>query len=116
MDTGLEDKVALVTGGSRGIGRAIVLELAKEGACVALTYLKSEAAAKEVQAKVVSTGRRAMAIRADATDMQKASEVVDAVVKTFGKIDILVNNVGLRGERKSFWQCTKNDWDEQIVP
>jgi NAD(P)-dependent dehydrogenase (short-subunit alcohol dehydrogenase family) len=91
----LTGKVALVTGGSRGIGAAIAQRLASDGADVAITYEKSEDRAKEVVANIEATGRRAVAVRADSAD---AADVVAAVERTaseLGGLDILVNNAGI---------------------
>jgi len=91
----LSGKSALVTGGSRGIGRAIVLRLATQGADVAFTYKGNAAAAVETVAAVEALGRRALAIQADASDVASAESVVKATLEAFGKVDILVNNAGI---------------------
>jgi 3-oxoacyl-[acyl-carrier protein] reductase len=91
----LTGKVALVTGGSRGIGKAIALRLAGQGADVAFTYRGNETAAAATAAEIEALGRRAIAIQADATDPAAADVVVKQVVDTFGKVDILVNNAGI---------------------
>jgi 3-oxoacyl-[acyl-carrier protein] reductase len=91
----LSGRTALVTGGSRGIGRAIVLRLAGQGADVALTYKGNEAAAAETVAAVEALGRRALAVQGDASQPDTAETVVKAVLEAFGKIDILVNNAGV---------------------
>jgi 3-oxoacyl-[acyl-carrier protein] reductase len=91
----LTHKTALVTGGSRGIGRAIAIRLATQGADVAFTYRGNEAAAKETVATIEALGRKALAIQANATDPEAADAVVKGVVEAFGKVDILVNNAGI---------------------
>jgi 3-oxoacyl-[acyl-carrier protein] reductase len=91
----LTGKSALVTGGSRGIGRAIVLRLATQGADVAFSYRGNEAAANEVVAAIEGLGRRAVAVQADAADPESAETVVKAALEAFGKVDILVNNAGI---------------------
>jgi 3-oxoacyl-[acyl-carrier protein] reductase len=91
----LSGKAALVTGGSRGIGRAIVLRLATQGADVAFSYKGNAAAAAEVTAAVEAMGRRARAVQADAREQEGAEALVKAVLDAFGKIDILVNNAGI---------------------
>ena len=91
----LKDKIALVTGASRGIGKAIALALAREGADVALNCSKSVEAAGEVAAEIKALGRRAMVVRADVSDKAAVAEMVKKVVADFGKIDILVNNAGM---------------------
>ncbi len=91
----LTGKAALVTGGSRGIGRAIVTRLATQGADVAFTYRGNEAAAKETVATVEGLGRRAIAVQGDARESEAADATVKATLEAFGKIDILVNNAGI---------------------
>jgi 3-oxoacyl-[acyl-carrier protein] reductase len=91
----LTGKAALVTGGSRGIGRAIVLRLATQGADVAFSYKGNATAAATTVADVEALGRRALALQADATDPEAADVVVKAVLEAFGRIDILVNNAGI---------------------
>jgi 3-oxoacyl-[acyl-carrier protein] reductase len=91
----LSGRSALVTGGSRGIGRAIALRLATQGADVAFSYRGNEAAAKDTAAAIEALGRRALAIQADASDPASAERVVAATLEAFGKVDILVNNAGI---------------------
>lgn len=91
----LAGKVALVTGGSRGIGKAVVLALAKEGAKVAFTYNSNAEAANNVVKSLELDQREAVAFQADAADGKRAAEVVDAVVEKWGQLDILVNNAGI---------------------
>ncbi|MDT0405555.1 MULTISPECIES: SDR family oxidoreductase [Streptomyces] len=91
----LSGKVALVTGGSRGIGAATALRLAREGADVAVTYVNGKDAAEEVVRAVEATGRRAVALRADSGDAEEAAGAVDAAVRTLGGLDVLVNNAGV---------------------
>jgi 3-oxoacyl-[acyl-carrier protein] reductase len=91
----LSGKTALVTGGSRGIGRAIVVRLATQGADVAFSYKGNAAAAAEVSAAVEAMGRRALSVQADARSQEGAEGLVKAVLDAFGKIDILVNNAGI---------------------
>ena len=88
-------KAALVTGGSRGIGRAVCLELARGGANVALCFAGNEAAARETVRAVESLGRKALAVRCDVSDAGQVSGLLDAVLHGFQRIDILVNNAGV---------------------
>ncbi|MFD5009115.1 3-oxoacyl-ACP reductase family protein [Streptomyces chartreusis] len=91
----LHGKVALVTGGSRGIGAATALRLAREGADVALTYVHGKEAAEEVVRAVEALGRRAVALRADAGDADEAQGAVDRAAEALGGLDVLVNNAGI---------------------
>ena len=95
----LNGKVALVTGGSRGIGAAIAYRLASEGADVAITYVNSDEQAQQVVTKIEATGRRGMAVQADAADPQAIVGAVDRAAAEFGRLDILVNNAGHRCRR-----------------
>lgn len=93
--SGLEGKVALVTGGSRGIGAAIGRRLAAEGADVSLTYLHAADAAQKVVDDVTALGRRGFAMRADSASADEVVTAVDETVTRFGRLDILVNNAGI---------------------
>ena len=91
----LTGRTALVTGGARGIGRAIVLRLATQGADVAFSYRGNQAAAAATAKEVEALGRRVLAVQADAKEMEGAETLVKAVLEAFGKVDILVNNAGI---------------------
>lgn len=91
----LEGKTALVTGASRGIGRAIAIELAQAGADVAVNYAGSEQAAEEVVQQIESMGRRAFKVKADVASSAQVEEMVKQVLERFEKLDILVNNAGI---------------------
>ncbi|MFD7642730.1 SDR family NAD(P)-dependent oxidoreductase [Kitasatospora sp. NPDC059795] len=91
----LEGNVALVTGGSRGIGAAVALRLAEEGADVALTYREGEAPAQKIVEQIEGMGRRALAVRADSADSAALNAAVERTVETFGRLDVLVNNAGV---------------------
>ncbi|MGV8920516.1 MAG: 3-oxoacyl-ACP reductase family protein [Pseudomonas sp.] len=91
----LTNKVALIQGGSRGIGAAIVKRLAEEGAAVAFTYVNSQAKAQELQNSIIAKGGKALAIKADSADAQAIRGAVATTVQTFGRLDILVNNAGV---------------------
>jgi 3-oxoacyl-[acyl-carrier protein] reductase len=106
----LKDQVALVTGGSRGIGRAIVEALSREGAKVCFVYRGSEAAAKQLETDIAATGGVAKAMQADVANPADADRVVEAVLAEFGRLDILVNNAGVIRD-KLFMQMELDDWD-----
>ena len=91
----LKDKIAFVTGASRGIGRAIAMEMARNGADVAICYSSNEQAAGAVCAEIRALGRDAQAYRCDVSDYQQCSDAVKAAIAHFGKLDILVNNAGI---------------------
>lgn len=91
---GMKGKVALVTGGGRGIGAATALRLAREGADVAVTYVRGKEAAAEVVRAVEALGVRGLALCADSSDAVQAGAVVDRVAEEFGRLDVLVNNAG----------------------
>ena len=91
----LSGKSAVVTGGSRGIGRAIVTRLAEQGADVCFSFRRDQAAADEVAAAITALGRHALPVQADVTDPAAAEALIKAATGEFGKIDILVNNAGI---------------------
>src|SRR5947209_10942734 len=94
MSKQLEGKIALITGGSRGIGAAIAKRLAADGANVAITYTKGADAAASVVKEIERGGGKAIALQADATDADAVEAAVERTVATFGRLDILVNNAG----------------------
>ena len=108
--TSLADKCALVTGGSRGIGRAICLELANRGVNVCFNYLRNHAAARDVESELQSRGVEAMRHRANLSDSSQIEPLVEAVVQRFGKIDILVNNAA-SGVMLSSKELTEKHWE-----
>ncbi|MFF4534512.1 SDR family NAD(P)-dependent oxidoreductase [Streptomyces sp. NPDC001407] len=95
MPAMLDGKVAFVTGGSRGIGEAVALRLAEDGADVALTYRDSDGRAADVVDRITSLGRRAWAVRADSADPAAVRDAVDQAAAEFGRLDIVVNNAGI---------------------
>jgi 3-oxoacyl-[acyl-carrier protein] reductase len=110
----LTGKVALVTGGSRGIGRAIALALADAGADVAITYRSADAEAATAVAAIEATGRKAKSFKSDAADFAGASAVVDAVAAAFSRLDILVNNAGITKDGL-LMRMSEADWDSVIA-
>ena len=109
----LEGKIALITGGSRGIGAAIAKRLAADGANVAITYTKGADAAASVVKEIERGGRKAIAIQADATDADAVEAAVERTVATFGRLDILVNNAGT-AIPKTFEETTLEELDRLI--
>ena len=106
----LEGKVALVTGGSRGIGRAIAIKFAEQGAIVAFTYRKGVDEAAEVVAQIEAAGGRAKSYMADAADYEQAEQVVKNVVSEFGRLDVLVNNAGVTKD-SLLMRMPEQSWD-----
>ena len=113
MAKNLEGKVALVTGGSRGIGAAIAKRLAADGANVAITYMKGADSAASVVKEIERAGRKAMAIQADAADAKAVEAAVDKTVANFGRLDVLVNNAGT-AIPKTFEETTLEEMDRVI--
>src|SRR3989440_7476851 len=105
----LKGRTALVTGGSRGIGRAIALALAEEGADVAVNYVASEKAARDVADSIKTMGRRALIAQADVGDYPDTFRMAQEVLREFGHLDILVNNAGINSD-KSFVKMDHASW------
>ena len=110
----LTGKIALVTGASRGIGRATALALAKAGADVAANYLTHQSEAQEVCGHIRTVGRRAIAVRADVSLAKDMSQMVEQVRRDLGEISILVNNAGI-ARRQPFADIAEQDWDEVLA-
>ncbi len=109
----LEGKVAIVTGAALGIGSAIALDLAKNGANVAVVDLKYEEA-RAMCDRIVAAGRRGLALSANVASAADVQQSVDAVVKEFGRVDILVNNAGINRDAV-IWKMTEAQWDDVLA-
>ena len=110
----LKDRTALVTGASRGIGRAIALGLAEEGADVAVNYVSSDAAARDVVDQIQKMGRRAILAQADVADYPDTFRMAQQVQKEFGHLDILVNNAGINSD-KTFVKMDHASWRKVLA-
>ncbi|ALC81027.1 MULTISPECIES: 3-oxoacyl-[acyl-carrier-protein] reductase [Bacillus] len=109
----LENKVALVTGASRGIGKAIALSLAEQGANVVVNYAGNEEKANEVVNQIQSLGQEAFAFKADVSSQEEVQKMVKETVGKFGSIDILVNNAGITKDNL-LMRMKENEWDDVI--
>ncbi|WP_413301348.1 3-oxoacyl-[acyl-carrier-protein] reductase [Bacillus sp. 1P10SD] len=109
----LAGKAALVTGASRGIGREIALELARQGANVAVNFSGSEAKANEVVDEIKALGRDAVAIKCDVSNTEEVTEMVKATIDRFGKLDILINNAGITRDNL-LMRMKEEEWDDVI--
>jgi 3-oxoacyl-[acyl-carrier protein] reductase len=109
----LQDKVVLITGASRGIGKAIAEECAKQGAIVAFTYISSEEKAKALEAELSTNGGVAKGFKSDAGNFDAAQKLVDDVVATYGTIDVLINNAGITRDTL-LMRMSEEQWDEVI--
>lgn len=110
----IENKVAIVTGGSRGIGEAIALKLAESGANVAFSYISSDEKAKSLEEKLKSLGVKAKAYKSNAGDFADSENMVNDVLKEFGTVDILVNNAGISKDNLLL-RMTPEQWDEVMT-
>lgn len=109
----LNGKTALVTGASRGIGRAIAIDLAARGAAVVVNYNASEAAAQDVVQVITAAGGKAVAVKADVSKFDEADKLIKATIEALGKLDILVNNAGTTRDML-LMQMKEDDWDHVI--
>ncbi len=113
MNLGLKGKSAIVTGGSMGIGTAVALGLAREGCHVAINYRRHDAEAKEVVRQIEAMGCKGLAIKADVASYSDAQNMVDMVVKEFGRLDIMVCNAGINWDGV-IWKMSEEQWDTVI--
>jgi 3-oxoacyl-[acyl-carrier protein] reductase len=109
----LENKVAIITGASRGIGKSIAQEFVRQGATVVFTYLSSEEKANQLEKELSAGGGKVKGIRSDASKMEDALALVDQVVELFGTVDILVNNAGITRDTL-LMRMSEEQWDEVI--
>ena len=109
----LKDKVALVTGSSRGVGRAVALGFGKEGADLVINYTSSDKAANEAVEEIKAMGRRAIAVKADVARKSDVEHLVTTAVETFGRLDILVNNAGFTRPALML-KMTEDQWDQVV--
>jgi 3-oxoacyl-[acyl-carrier protein] reductase len=109
----LKDKVTIISGASRGIGRAIALELAKEGSHIAFSYLKSKSKAENLESELQKIGIKAKAAQVDIKDFNAVSKWVEQTKEFFGGLDILINNAGIIKD-KALALMDLNDWHEVI--
>ena len=109
----LKDKIALVTGSSRGVGRAVALGLAKQGANVVVNYTSNENAANEVVETIQSMGRKTIAVKADVAQNADVENLVNSAIDTFGRLDILVNNAGFTRPAMMI-KMTEDQWDQVV--
>lgn len=109
----LENKVVLITGASRGIGKSIAEECVKQGAIVAFTYLSSEEKARALEAELTANGGTAKGFKSDASKFEEAQQLIDDVVNAFGTVDVLVNNAGITRDTL-LMRMSEEQWDEVI--
>lgn len=109
----LANKIVLITGASRGIGKSIAEECVRQGATVAFTYLSSEEKARALEAELTANGGQAKGFRSDASNFDQAQQLVDDVVAEFGTVDVLVNNAGITRDTL-LMRMTEEQWDEVI--
>jgi acetoacetyl-CoA reductase len=109
----LEGKVAVITGGGKGIGAAITRELARNGVRVVVNYNKSREAADQLIAEIKENGGEGIAVQADVSTQEEANKLIAAAVEQYGRLDILVNNAGITRDR-TFKKLSNEDWNEVI--
>jgi len=110
----LKDKVSLVTGSSRGIGKATALTFAKEGSDIVVNYVAKKDEANKVVSEIRRLGRKAIALQADVSNEEAVNSMVKQSIEKFGKIDILVNSAGIGWKSESILEGTKEEWDRVL--
>lgn len=111
----LEGRIALVTGGSRGIGRGIAIEFAREGADVAINYRRDADAARETVEEIERLGRRAIALQADVSEWPEVERMVAGMLDVFGRFDIVVANSGIASRTQTVWDMDLDHWHRVIA-
>ena len=109
----LSGKIALVTGASRGIGKAIAIELARDGADIIINYHHNEEEAMEVVSEIEKLGRKAVALKADVGDFDQVSKMCGIIKEKFGRLNIVVNNAGITMDR-SIKKMSQDEWNKVI--
>jgi 3-oxoacyl-[acyl-carrier protein] reductase len=110
----LKDKTALITGSSRGIGKATALLFAKEGANVIVNYVSNRKEAEHVSEEIKKMGRKSITVKADVSNREEVSMMVKQIIETFGRIDILVNNAAIVWKPTNILNATKEEWEKLI--
>ena len=110
---GLKGKIAVVTGGNSGIGKAIVLELAKKEAKVAINYVVNPEATEDLEKQIKAMGGQAISVKADVSKVAELQDLIDATVKAFGRVDVMVNNAGVE-TRTSLLDTTEQQYDKVL--
>jgi glucose 1-dehydrogenase len=110
---GLKGKIAVVTGGNSGIGKAIVLELAKKEAKVAINYVVNPEATEDLEKQIKAMGGQAISVKADVSEVAELQDLIDATVKAFGRVDVMVNNAGVE-TRTSLLETTEQQYDKVL--
>ena len=113
MAGALDGQVAVVTGASRGIGRACAIELARHGASVVINYNSNAEAAESCKKEIEGVGAKALVVQADVSDAEQAERLINAAIEEFGQVDILVNNAGINRDR-TIHRMSVEEWDEVI--
>ncbi len=114
MAEGLQGKVAIVTGGNSGIGKAVVLELARQGASVVIDYVADEQATEDLEREIAGLGEKAVGVEADVSKLEDLQRMIDTAVSTFGRLDVMVNNAGIE-TRTSVLDTTEGQFEKVIA-
>lgn len=110
----LEGKIAIVTGGNSGIGKAVVLALAEKGASVVIDYVADEQATEDLERKIAGLGEKSVGVQADVSKVDELQRLIDTAVKTFGRLDVMVNNAGIE-TRSSILDTTEAQYEKVLA-